>query len=111
MAGGRLDVQRPPSKQHRRVNTRKYVRGYTTTPASCWGETGPAPLNKAAATVGSVFPPEPTVTAEDATNAAKLGPLGYVASPTSNWTTGQYITIGTFKFNWTGSAWAAGAHA
>jgi hypothetical protein len=107
----RLDVQRPPSKKHARVNYRKFVRGYNTIPANCWGETGPAALNRAAAANGNVFPSEPTVTAEDAPNAAKLAGLGYVASPTSNWTTGQKITIGTFNFNWTGSAWAAGIHA
>lgn len=60
---------------------------------------------------GAVFPYEPTVTAQDSTNAAKLGPLGYVASPTSNWTTGQKITVNGFNFNWTGAAWAAGIHA
>jgi hypothetical protein len=60
---------------------------------------------------GSIFPNEPTVTASDPTNAAKLGPLGYVASPTSNWTTGQKITVNGFAFNWTGAAWAAGTHA
>jgi hypothetical protein len=49
--------------------------------------------------------------AEDATNAGRLAGLGFVASPTSAWTTGQQIKIGTFAFNWTGAAWAAGAHA
>lgn len=60
---------------------------------------------------GASFPNEPTVTASDAPNAAKLGPLGYVASPTSNWTTGQKITVNSYAFNWNGTAWAAGAHA
>jgi hypothetical protein len=66
---------------------------------------------KGAAKPGDVFPAEPTVTASDSTNAAKLGPLGYVANPTTAWTTGQKITVGTYIFNWSGSAWAAGAHA
>lgn len=66
--------------------------------------------NKAAAKNGDVFT-EATVTASDSTNAAKLGPLGYVASPTTNWTTGQKITVTGYLFNWSGSAWAAGAHA
>lgn len=66
---------------------------------------------RAKAQPGSVFPNEPTVTASDPTNAAKLAGLGYVASPTSNWTTGQKITVNGFAFNWTGSAWAAGTHA
>lgn len=104
----RLDTQRPPSKKHVRVNYRKYVRGYNTIPASCWGETGPAPLNKAAAAPGQVFPPEPTVTAQDTTNALKLAGLGYVANPTGAWTTGQGITIGAFQFSWTGAVWAPG---
>jgi len=73
--------------------------------------TSPAAPNKAAASPGTNFPAEPTVTASDATNAAKLAGLGYVASPTTAWTTGQQITIGGFAFNWSSTAWAAGAHA
>lgn len=65
---------------------------------------------KTRAQPGNVFT-ESTVTASDSTNAAKLGPLGYVAFPTSAWTTGQKITVSGFAFNWTGVAWAAGAHA
>lgn len=68
-------------------------------------------VDKGAASPGDVFPAEPTVTAQDATNAGKLTALGYVASPTTAWTTGQKITVGTFDFNWSGTAWAAGAHA
>jgi len=49
--------------------------------------------------------------AQDATNAARLGPLGFVAVPTTNWTTGQSISVSGFLFNWSGAAWAAGAHA
>jgi hypothetical protein len=107
----RLDLQRPPSKKHVRVNYRKYVRGYNVNPTSCWGETGPVALDRAAAKNGDAFPTEPTVTAQDAPNAAKLTGLGYVASPQSAWTTGQKITVGVFLFNWSGAAWAAGAHA
>ncbi|QJD49827.1 hypothetical protein QDW19_gp12 [Microbacterium phage AvGardian] len=70
--------------------------------------TGPAKGNAAP---GNVYPAEATVTAQDSTNAAKLAGLGYVANPTTNWTTGQKITIGAYQFNWTGTAWAAGAHA
>jgi hypothetical protein len=56
----------------------------------------------------------PTITAQDATNAGRLAALGFTAVPTSAWTTGQSIRIGGrsgFQFNWTGAAWAAGAHA
>lgn len=73
--------------------------------------TSPAAPNKAAASPGTAFPAEATVTASDSTNAAKLAGLGYVASPLTAWTTGQQITIGGFAFNWSSSAWAAGAHA
>lgn len=68
---------------------------------------------KGAAAPGALYPATwfPTITAEDATNAARLAGLGFVASPTSAWTTDQSITIGTFEFNWTGAAWASGAHA
>lgn len=70
--------------------------------------TGPA---KNPAVNGNVYPNEPTITASDATNAGKLAALGYVASPTSNWTAGQKITVNGFNFNWNGTAWAAGIHA
>ena len=66
--------------------------------------------NKAAAKNGDVFT-EATITASDSTNAAKLGPLGYVASPTTAWTTGQKITVSGFLFNWSGTGGASGAHA
>lgn len=64
---------------------------------------------KGAAVPGDIFAAEPTITAES--EFAELAALGYVAVPATAWTTGQKITIGTFNFNWSGSAWAAGAHA
>ena len=67
--------------------------------------------SKAKSAPGDSFPNEPTVTASDAPNAAKLTPLGYVATPATAWTTGQKITVNTYAFNWSGTAWAAGAHA
>jgi hypothetical protein len=69
--------------------------------------------NKGAATPTALYPGTwfTTITASDATNAARLAGLGFVASPTSAWTTGQKIMIGAFAFNWDGAAWAAGAHA
>lgn len=37
---------------------------------------------------------------------------GITASPATNWTTGQYVTLGdTSKANWNGTAWVAGQHA
>ena len=75
-------------------------------------ETGTPIPNKAAAKPGDMYPAEPTVTASDSTNAAKLAGLGYVAAPpAAAWTTGQKMTVGTYDFNWSGTAWAAGAHA
>lgn len=70
-----------------------------------------APAVKSNAAPGTSYPAEATVTAEDVTNAAKLAALGYVAVPTTAWTYGQKITIGLYDFNWSGAAWAAGAHA
>lgn len=68
-------------------------------------------LLKSAAKPTDAFDTEPTITASDSPNAAKLTGLGYIASPQSAWTTGQAITIGGLAFNWSGSAWAAGIHA
>jgi hypothetical protein len=73
----------------------------------------PAPptpgATKAAAKPGDVFAPEATVTASDATAAALLTGLGFTAAPATAWTTGQKITVGTFDFHWSGTAWAAGS--
>jgi len=60
---------------------------------------------------GDIFPADPDITAQDATNAAKLAGEGFVANPQTAWTTGQKMTVGTFQFNWSGTAWAAGPHA
>jgi hypothetical protein len=81
------------------------------TPPSGFGDgtlkTTPPPT-KGAAAPGDVFGAEATLSASDSTNAAKLNALGYVAKPSTAWTTGQGISIGGLWFNWTGSAWAAG---
>lgn len=66
----------------------------------------PPPRGQAAP--GTVYPAEPTITASDATNAAKLTALGFVALPQTAWVTGQGITVGTFAFSWDGTAWDAG---
>lgn len=60
---------------------------------------------------GDIFPAEATVTAEDAPSAALLTGLGYAPADTAAWATGEFFTIGTFTFNWSGTAWAPGAHA
>lgn len=52
---------------------------------------------------------DPNITAQDASNAAKLTSLGYVASPQTAWATGNGIYVNTtYRFYWTGTAWAAG---
>lgn len=66
-------------------------------------------LTKGAAAPGNVFPAETTVIGSNLTNAAKLTGLGYVASPTTLWTEGQKVTIGTYDFHWDGTIWVAGA--
>ena len=68
-------------------------------------------IARADANPGDTFPADPDITAQDSTNAAKLNGEGFVANPQTAWTTGQKITIGTFQFNWSGTAWAAGPHA
>jgi len=78
-------------------------------PPSIYAPPTPPGPDKGAAAPAGVFPAEPTVTAQNAANAAKLGPLGYVAAPTTAWTSGQGITVGTFVFSWDGTAWQPGA--
>lgn len=74
-------------------------------------ETGAPVPDKANAKPNDVFY-ESTVTAEDATNAALLAGLGYVAaSGATAWGSGEYMIVSGFKFNWTGTAWASGTHA
>ena len=106
----RLETQKPPTtgRYHSRANSRPYVRGYLTVPHSVWGDAGTYSPPKGQAGAGAVYPPEATVTASDATNAAKLGPLGYVAQPTTAWTGTQKITVGTWDFFWDGGAWRPG---
>ena len=72
---------------------------------------GSSGTNQGSSAPGDSFTGYPTITASDAGNAAKLAPLGFVASPTSAWTAGQKITVNGYAFNWSGTAWAAGAHA
>jgi len=67
------------------------------------------PPAKAAVEPGDVFPAEPTITAEDGTKAALLAGLGYVAAPPgSAWASGEFFSIGTYRFNWSGAAWDFG---
>lgn len=68
---------------------------------------GTPPPEKGAAEPGDEFT-EASVTAEDAINAAKLAPLGYVASPATRWAVGQFMTVSGFRFGWDGVVWVAG---
>jgi hypothetical protein len=110
----RLDYQRPPAagKTHKRLNARNQTRGYMNGVHATWGDTQRVSALISDARPADAFPVGyPTIVASDATNAARLGPLGFVANPTTNWTTGQAISVMGFNFNWNGSAWAAGTHA
>ena len=107
----RLDTQRAPVRTHIRQSARWSIRGYDVLPHATWGDSTVVSAVKDQAAPGSIYPAEPTVVAQDATNAGRLAGLGYVAVPTSNWTTGQSILVGSFRFNWNGTAWAAGIHA
>lgn len=59
---------------------------------------------------GDAFPANVEVTAQSAPEAATLVSLGYVvsAAETTAWSTGEYFSIGSYQFHWSGSAWAAG---
>lgn len=91
----------------------------TVTPPAAFGDGGLHPLSysggpvthvtKGAAVDGDAFPSEPTVTASDAANAAKLTALGFIAGSQAAWATGEQISVGGFAFHWDGSAWAEGA--
>ena len=110
----RLDTQRRPSKAHVRSSNRKYVRGYDTTPHEIWGDTitGGAVYPATTATAGApgAFLPEGCTTPA---NAAAL--TGLQASPSSAWTTGQYVQTTTAgvpgQGYWNGTAWVGGAKA
>lgn len=74
-------------------------------PSSCdpMPVAGPFPWQAAPT---NVFPANAAITASDAPNAAKLAGLGFIPNPRTAWTTGEKITIGTFDFKWSGTAWA-----
>lgn len=81
--------------------------GEITWDGAAWDPyTGP---HKAAAAPNDTFPSDTTITASDATNAARLTTNGYVAAPQTAWTTTQKMTVNGFDFHWTSTAWAAGA--
>lgn len=107
----RLDSQRPPGRYHKRYNRRYMKRGGAYNPTPVWGDNLGIGPDRAKAAPWADYPADSNITASDAPNAALLAGEGFVATPTSNWTTGQRITVGGFAFNWNGSAWAAGAHA
>lgn len=107
----RLDTQRPPLKLNPRLSARLMTRGFDVVPHTIWGEQLKVSPSRSAAAPGDVFAPETTITASDGTNAARLAGLGFIALPLTAWTTAQKIVVGGFNFNWSGAAWAAGAHA
>lgn len=113
----RLDTQRPPSKLHVRKNARHNMRGYDTSTHEVWGDSfagGGTALPAStgfAGTPGDWGPVGCTVPA----NAAAVVGSSIVASPTSAWTTGQYVQTATAaapgRVYWNGSAWVGGSAA
>lgn len=97
-----LPMSRKPDIEFGSAGASRIVLGDPAAPVS--------PLRGAAAP-GMVFPADPGIAAQDAPTAAELDEEGFVANPLTAWTSGQKITIGDYDFNWSGSAWAAGAHA
>jgi len=65
-----------------------------------------APRDKFAVLPGDVFPADAAVTAY-----GQLTGAGYIPASTNTWSTGQKFTVGSVIANWSGSAWASGAHA
>jgi hypothetical protein len=96
-----LPLTRKPDVNFGNATTSHVVEGAASEMAAARADAAP----------GDTFPADSDITAQDSTNAAKLAGEGFVANPITAWTTGQKITIGTYQFNWSGSAWAAGAHA
>jgi hypothetical protein len=79
-----------------------------------WQLTAPPTRNTGAVTAtGAVAGTPGYYTPSGATVPANLAALaGVVASPATNWASGQYVvTADLLAANWTGSAWAAGKHA
>jgi len=66
--------------------------------------------NKAAVKPGDVFT-DSNITASDASNATELTTLGYVPATPAAWASLQKFTVSSYDFNWSGTAWAPGAHA
>lgn len=82
----------------------------STQPGVTYNPRGDSSFAKGAAVPGATYDPEPSLARLDgATMAASLVGLGYVAKPTSAWTTGQKISIGSDDFYWDGVNWKHGA--
>ena len=96
-----LPLTRKPDVEFGNATTSDIVSGAASEEAAARADAKP----------NDTFAADTDITAQDATNAAKLTGEGFVANPQTAWTTGQKITIGTYQFSWQGSAWGAGAHA
>lgn len=96
---------------------------YGADPASAW-ETGEQVIvathdalrwdgddwveNLGHAVPGTIFMPNPAITASDPENAAKLHDLGLIAADTAPWAGDSWIYFGEqtmYPFRWSGSAW------
>lgn len=110
----RLEFMRRPTRLHTRLNARKYVRGYDTNPHEVWGDTftGGSVLAATTAYAGipGSFGPSGCTTPATAAAVATL-----TASPSTAWTTGQYVQSATAGLTgqayWNGTAWVQGAKA
>jgi hypothetical protein len=79
---------------------------YQSYPPSLWAQ--PESDGRESASNGDSFT-DAAITASDATNAAKLAGLGFIADPATAWVVGEFMTVNTFAFHWDGIAWVAGA--
>jgi hypothetical protein len=115
----RLDTQRPPAagRTHTRKNSRWYQRGYDNVNHPVWGDTQIVSLPggfayAATAGVPGAWVPAGSTPPSSVANLQGGIPVPVVASPSTGWTTGQYVQTGTAgapgEACWTGTSWVGG---
>lgn len=81
-----------------------YPMTWISTPTTCSSSWVGGPLDHTQIKVGSCFPAEPTVTAQDQVNADKLTALGYrPINQGTIWSAGQNLYVGLYTFYWDGN--------
>lgn len=112
----RLNTQRQPTRLHVRKNSRHYVRGYDQNPHDVWGDSyagtgGTIVATTAFAGIPGDFSPTGCVPPANVTAMSAV----VTASPTTAWTTGQYVQTATAgaagRAYWNGTAWVGGGAA